>query len=429
MQLFPHQQKALDDTADFNRVAYYLDMGLGKTYVGSEKMNQLGAPVGLVVCQKSKVDDWVEHFEQHYPGQLAVFDLTSAKALDRFFEMVEQQQFLGAGLVGVINYDLIWRRDVFLSLDGFTLILDESSEIQSLTAKRTKFILKMAPENVVMLSGRPIGGKYERLWSQVHLMGWRVTEKVFNRQYINWVTIEVGGFPRNVVDKENPYKNVDRLKSRMREHGAVFMKTEDVFDLPEQTFIEVKVRTTKEYRKFRKKRLVTCDGAELVGDTSLTYRLYSRMLCGHFNREKLDAFRDLCISTNDRLIVFYNFDAELKALKEIAGALEKPISEVNGHIKDLTAYTTEEDSITLVQYKAGAMGLNLQKANKIIYFTPTEESELFEQSKKRIHRIGQDRPCFYYLLTCENSIEDTEIFPTLGLREEYTDELFNERTD
>lgn len=41
MQLFPHQSKALDETKDFKRVAYYLDMGLGKTFVGGEKAKQL----------------------------------------------------------------------------------------------------------------------------------------------------------------------------------------------------------------------------------------------------------------------------------------------------------------------------------------------------------------------------------------------------
>ena len=29
MNLYPHQIKALESTAKFNRVAYYLDMGLG----------------------------------------------------------------------------------------------------------------------------------------------------------------------------------------------------------------------------------------------------------------------------------------------------------------------------------------------------------------------------------------------------------------
>jgi SNF2 family DNA or RNA helicase len=97
---------------------------------------------------------------------------------------------------------------------------------------------------------------------------------------------------------------------------------------------------------------------------------------------------------------------------------------VNGSIKDLSNYEQESNSVTLVQYKAGAMGLNLQKANKIVYFSLTEEAELFEQSKKRIHRIGQEKPCFYYMLICQNSIEDQEILPTLNVRKEYTDDLF-----
>ena len=57
VQLYPHQVKALEETKDFNRVAYYLDMGLGKTFVGSEKMVQLGLAINLLVCQKSKVQD------------------------------------------------------------------------------------------------------------------------------------------------------------------------------------------------------------------------------------------------------------------------------------------------------------------------------------------------------------------------------------
>ena len=57
MQLFKHQQKALDETRDFNRVAYYLDMGLGKTFVGSEKLKELNSKTNLLICQKSKVDD------------------------------------------------------------------------------------------------------------------------------------------------------------------------------------------------------------------------------------------------------------------------------------------------------------------------------------------------------------------------------------
>ena len=62
MELFKHQKDALEQTKDLNRVAYYLDMGLGKTFVGAEKMKELGNKVNLIVCQKSKIQDWIPYF-------------------------------------------------------------------------------------------------------------------------------------------------------------------------------------------------------------------------------------------------------------------------------------------------------------------------------------------------------------------------------
>jgi SNF2 family DNA or RNA helicase len=98
---------------------------------------------------------------------------------------------------------------------------------------------------------------------------------------------------------------------------------------------------------------------------------------------------------------------------------------VNGQIKRLDEYERHDNSVTLIQYQAGAMGLNLQKANKIIYFTLPERSDLFEQSKARIHRIGQERPCFYWIMTCEGSVEEM-IHQTLQERKDFTDDLFTE---
>ena len=69
------------------------------------------------------------------------------------------------------------------------------------------------------------------------------------------------------------------------------------------------------------------------------------------------------------------------------------------------------------------MGLNLQKADTIIYFSLPLSSELFEQSKKRIHRINQTRKCTYYIFMCENSVEQ-KIYSTLQERKDYTDKLF-----
>jgi hypothetical protein len=362
----------------------------------------------VVVTQKSMVETWVKHFQTYYP-QWNVVDYTKPKA------KIEK------GVI-IINYEKLFRREEFLKLKNISLILDESSLIQNTKAKRTKFILKLDVKNVVMLSGTVTNGKYENLYSQIKLLGWDISESTYNKQYINWTTVNFGGLRVRMVDKKNPYKNVDRLKEKLRENGAVFMKTEEVFDLPEQTFITVDVPVSKEYKKFMKDCIITVDGEELVGDTTLTKRLYARQLCGQYNKEKLQAFKSLVESTNDRLIVFYTYTKELEKMREL---VDRPVSIVNGLVKDLGAYEDEDDSITFVQYQAGAKGLNLQKANKMIYFTLTDSVENWMQSAKRINRIGQERPCFYYILQCKDSIEE-KVREALERGENFTNELFEE---
>lgn len=423
VQLYPHQQKALKETEQFNKVGYFLDMGLGKTFVGSEKMIQLNKRVNLVICQKSKVNDWVQHFEKYY--NLIVYDLTDKTD---FKEFVNWDGSVMADIdyyrkrVGIINYELAFRRPELSKLKDFTLMLDESSMITNPTAKRTKFIHRLKPDNCILLSGTPTGGKYEKLWSQLKLLGWNISKDLFYRQYVvtEWIDDD-SGFRIPVI---TGYKNVDRLKSKLKQHGCIFMKTEEVFDLPEKIQILVMVNNSKEFSRFMRNSIVELpDGTELIGDTALTKRLYARQLCGQYSKAKMAAFVDLVGSTDDRLIIFYNFTEELNLMKEAVALMDKPISIVNGETKDLTAYENSSDSVTFVQYQAGAMGLNLQKSNKIVYFTLPQSSELFEQSMKRIHRIGQSKNCFYYVLMVKNSVEGV-ILETLKMRKDYDDELF-----
>ena len=121
MTLMEHQKKVLKDTKDRNLVAYYIDMGGGKTFIGSEKAQSFDEEVILIVCQKSKVRDWVEHFFTYYIDQTKCdesgawcYDLTrDDKDLGMFFHSRYKKR------IGVINYDLIFRRPALKKLENW----------------------------------------------------------------------------------------------------------------------------------------------------------------------------------------------------------------------------------------------------------------------------------------------------------------------
>lgn len=379
-------------------------------------MHQLNNRVNVVICQKSKISDWLEHFKTNYDYH--VYDLTKPRFLSEFMGLAQGGRY---NIVGVINYDLVWRRKEFLTLSNYTLLLDESSLITNVSANRTKFILKLKPGNVILLSGTPTAGKYEKLWSQLQLLGWYITEDVFWKSYVDYEWVDRNGF----WDKQvNGYKNVEHLKSKLAKYGAIFKKTEEVIDLPEQIPVKIYVDPSKDYKLFHKNHYAVIGDKEFLGDNVLTKILCERQLCGSYSEDKLNAFKDLVESTEDRIVVFYNFNDELYKLMSLV--VDRPTSVVNGNTKDLTAYEQHDNSITFVQYQAGAYGLNLQKANKVIYYTlplGLGSCDLWEQSKKRIHRIGQESTCFYYYLLVKNSIEEWNL-DLLKQGKELTDELF-----
>ncbi|SGT84896.1 putative DNA helicase [Staphylococcus aureus] len=410
IKLYAHQQKALDMTEQHNKVAYYLDMGLGKTFVGSEKLWELNTPYNLVVCQKSKITDWYQHFKDYYSDdyEIIIFD-------KQRIENIKPNSIL------IINYEKAIARPELKKLKKFTLLLDESQYIKNPKSKRTKLIVnELNPDNIILLSGTPIDGKYEELITQIHLLGWKIKESMFLSHYTNRQWDE-----NEMKYKIIGYKNIDRLKKKLRQYGCVFMKTEEVFDLPTQTNIFLKPKKTKEYDEFIKEGIVTLSDRKLIAETASVGNMNARLLCTAFNQNKLVMLKELIESTEDRLIIFYQYNLEKEAIENIVDELSKPISYINGEIVDKKSYENCKNSVTLVQYQSGSFGHNLQKANKIIFFGLPNRVSYFEQSKKRTHRIGQERPCFYYYMLTLCTYE-WKNYQTLVDGKDYNDELFKE---
>lgn len=416
MGLFAYQQAALDRVKGKRNCAFYHDMGLGKTFTGAAKLIGMGCVVNLVVCQKSKLGDWLDHLRN--VEHVKAYDLTtSAAATFRELAMFDSP----FQIFGVINYDLLFRRD-WSYLNDYGLMFDESSLLQNATSKRTKAAMKLAggADTLVLLSGTPVDGKYERLWTQLRMLGWGIDEKLFWRQYVESETTMREGFP---ITKVTGYKNEERLVRKMKELGCDFLKTDDVIDLPDQRFIRIDVPMSEYYRKFAKVNIITAFGRDFVGDTVFGDLTAKRQLAAAYSRAKLEAFGDLLDGTSKRLVVFYNFDVELEGLTAELEKRYRPYGVLNGKAHDLSPFFDTDDGVALIQYQSGAMGVNLQQADTCIYFSPPLASSLFEQSKKRIHRVGQDKPCTYYELVSKGTVEE-KIYDTLAMRRDYTEKLF-----
>lgn len=387
---------------------------MSKTYCGSYKAVSFNKPI-LIICPKSLIHQWIEHFNDVHT-EWGTYDLTKKKRLD---------EFIGAeriNKVGIINYESAWRKPELLKLCDFTLMLDESQAIANNTSKQTKGVVKLKFDNLVLLSGTPCSNaRYDKLYTQLKMLGLHMNKRSYEDRYCNFFDMEKSGIKFRVLSKTNPYKNVDELKQVMKELGCVFMRTDEVLDLPEQRFINVWVPPSKYYKTFVKDGYVDCGNTEYISSSPATDILYARQLCN--SKDKLDMVRTLIEGTEDRVIIFYNFNCELELLQQLVQKLKRPISYVNGSVKNLNCYNNNSDSVTLVQYQSGSSGVNLQKASKMIYYSPPIKSDFFEQSKKRIHRIGQDNKCTYWKLITNNSIE-LNIYNTLAKKQDYNEELF-----
>ena len=428
MKLLSFQKEALEKAKTFDRCAFYYGLGLGKTYIGAEKLMSYSNPHKFIVCQKSKVSDWVLHILQYYGTLIKVLNMRAPKQLAELNDLERSVPF-----VAVVNYDMLSKMDkAFKKYAGdMALLLDESSLIKNEKAKRTKIILNAVTSQICLLSGTPVGGKYEELYTQAKLLGWNITRKQFDDRYIVFEDKVVRGvpFPIKVVVG---YKNVEELKRKLKEHGALFKTADEVVDLPAFIDTDINVKPPKSYTDMYKdgvaivktignNKTLDCY-TTLTASTPLAKLSYLRQLSSVWCDNKHAAFKDLLESTEDRLLVFYNFWGEYLEIAKICEELKRPFSFVNGKGSDLTNYQVATNSVTAIQYQSGAMGLNLQRANKTIFYSPTESYELYEQARGRTRRMGQCQTCFYWHLI--SSDIERRIYKALALKQDYTLELF-----
>jgi SNF2 family DNA or RNA helicase len=222
-----------------------------------------------------------------------------------------------------------------------------------------------------------------------------------------------------VLGFKNKYKLIEDIKKK----GAVIIRTKQAIDLPNKNFEYIDINNTVEYKKLKEqKTVIGLDGKyysleneiDVIDDKTLQKNklikfnnvLKYRKFAGAFNKNKLETLKELLNEIIDRVVIFYNLDIEKYEIIKIIKELKKPYGEYNGAKKELNVFENNKNAVMLAQSQAGSKGLNLQKSNKIIYFSPFNNIDNYIQSIARINRLGQNRPCYYYKLKTLGTIEE-----------------------
>jgi SNF2 family DNA or RNA helicase len=327
---------------------------------------------------------------------------------------------------------IAWEPDV--------VVFDESHRIKNPYSANSRAAHKLSrvPQFLMLLTGTPKGNKKVLdLWSQFQAIQPGLLEddyKEFKDHYCVW-----GGFEGREFKK---FRHISELAKKIAPYTTRLKEGE----LPKQQDVPIRVdmtpRAKELYSQMERdflvdvseeyKRLKRAGKKAVISKIVQTPIILSKMIklaqiSGGFIRDeeskdiplhtcKLEAMKeimdDLKESGVKRCVIYARFLWELKKIRE--WLTDWVTFEISGQTKPdsvklaMQIYNTS-GGVMLCQSSTGAESLNFQKGNYELDYSIDHSYINYIQRRKRIHRPGQTKPCYYYQLMCKGTI-DVDIY-------------------
>ena len=421
MELYKYQKEILESVKDKKAVAFFMEAGTGKTITSLHKYRDSPTKRLLIICLASKVNEWVEDCELLFP-KTSICALNKGRDTNKKL-LQEGHPIYIISFQSLLNID----KEMILRLNNdWSIIIDESQYIKNYRSKISKLCHKLSEktEYKMILTGTPQNKGYIDYFSQLKFLG--ITNYIthFMNEFCVMETQTFGGGPSFKVI--TGYQNTKKLDKMIHDNSVFFKRTRDVEELPTQQYI--RFERNKFYNKFKKDRVYE----DVICPNGGVLRLRLRQICGgsinqhRFTSEKEHWIKEFIENTYDKIVIFYNFDEEAKILQEIVEKSGRPLSIYNGKTKDIDNFQDKDDAVILVNYKSGGTGINWLKSAYIgVFYSPPESYLEFEQARKRLDRIGQERVPMFYCLVTNKTVEEA-IYNSIEKKEDFDDRKFNE---
>jgi len=429
--LFKHQKECVRIATREKRFGYYLETGAGKTLVAATILYYLNDKSIIVAPLQTLRTVWEETFDKFYP-EIDYINLYPLKKPDRE-RVIEKHDG-----VHIINYEGFKIHYETIKKAGYRcLVLDESSKLKGRTTQIAKKLIEFGQivDCAYLLSGTPApNGRFE-FFPQVQILAPNLlgySYHSFKNRY--FYSPDPNGF---ILKEKREF--IDEFTNRLK-RVCIFIKKEECVDLPEKTFqvrsFPMSRQQRKLYEEMKRQFIVEVEDKVVVASTVLTRTMKLRQITSGFlyhsdgtvtfDCSKLNALCEVLEEIGDnQVIIWCSFREEMDKILEQLGDCARGIyggmtyEEKEGVIK---GFQNGEIKYLVAMMGTVSHGVTFINCSYAIYYSLDWSNELFQQSQDRIHRIGQKNRCTYFILSCENSIDEV-IWKKLNQKIEDVEEI------
>lgn len=378
----------------------------------------------LIVAPLSIVNVWLEELQKFaaFPYNAVILEGTMQKKQDAIDHMTgEVLQIV------IVNYESAWRMETgLLKFDADIIITDEGHKIKTHSTRQSKALHKLGAKARyrMLLTGTVITNKAIDIFSQYKFINPGIFGEsfyVFRNRYFDMVGY---GNHTPVLKKSMEQELMDRL------HAIAFRITKaECLDLPETTdivrHIKLEASAEKIYRSLVKDSYAELSKGEVTVTNVLTRLLRLSQLTGGFigddgsiltnvSTAKLEALSDVideAISQDKKIVVIARFVAEIKAIEKLLQKKKLEYSLIMGGVKDreiqVSQFQNNPDvKVFIGQIATAGLGITLTAASTMVFYSMDYSMSNFEQTKARIHRVGQKENCTYIYLVARGTVDE-----------------------
>lgn len=408
-------------------VYFAIDMGLGKTGICINTINQLGLRTLVVAPLKVAYNTW--------PDEIAAWGMSDVMSIDILHGPQKDAVFAKGAQVHVINYEgLPWLYNKLFKMfkAGKTipykvLILDESTYVKDPESRRFGYICALRDlfSYVALLSGTPSPNSLLDLWAQYYILD---KGKTLGNDYRVY---------RQRFFEQDAYQKY-RWKIKFGAETAIRraiakstfrLQSSDYIDIPKRNFnnisLELPSKEAAMYKSFQKDFVLMLDKTkvESLNQASLSSKLRQfvqgaiyenrddgKRITHYLHDIKVRALRELCdINKGKNILCAIQFQFETELIRKafpnapaITGATKT--ADANRFISE---WNEKKIPLLIVHPKSVGRGLNLQAGGHItIWFAPTYSLDDYQQLNKRLHRPGQVETVIIHHLVLRGTIDE-----------------------